>query len=339
MTWTLDDIVKLTGGQARGLTPTAITGVQTVDRADAGQMTFIGDEAHARRWPDSAAPIALVAESLDLAPGEGRALVRVGDVDLALALVLEAMAPPAPAPPVGVHESAVVDASATLGQQVRIGPHCVIGPDAVVGDGAALHAHVTVMDEVTIGAGCTLWPGVVVRERCTVGEGTILHANVAVGADGFGYRPAPEGQGLVKIPQIGAVAIGRGCEIGAGVCIDRAKFGLTEIGDGCKIDNLVQIAHNCRLGRCVIIAGQTGLAGSVTVGDGVVIGGGCDIRDHLSIGAGAKIAGGAQVMNDVPAGETWAGSPAQEYHKAVREYAAVRQLPELMKKAKKMMRE
>lgn len=331
-------IAEMTDGRLHGSADLVIASVQTVGRAQPGQLTFIGDDAHARRWADSGATVALVKQTLDLEPGEGRALVAVEDVDLALAEVLRALAPAGVEPDPGVHASAVVESGAAWGEDVRIGAHSFVGRDASIGRAAVIHPNVTVMPEASIGEGCVLWPGVVVRERCEIAAGTVLHPGVVIGADGFGYRPAADASGLVKIPQIGTVVIGRDCEIGANTCIDRGKFAATEIGDGCKIDNLVQIGHNCRLGRSVVIAGQTGLAGSVDVGDGVVIGGACDIKDHVSIGTGAKIAGGSQVMADVPAGETWAGSPAQEYHHAGREYAAVRQLPDLLKKFRKHLK-
>lgn len=341
MSLTTGRIAELTGGALRGSPDVPIEAVALLAEAGQGDLAFIGDAAHAKHWPDSRAAAALVDRKLDpLDPPapDARAIILVDDVDLALALVLEALAPPPVLPPVGVHPSAVIDPAASLGDGCRIGPLCVVGARAQVGDGCVFHDRVTVMADARIGRGVTMFSGAVVRERCAVGDGSILHAGAVVGADGFGYRPAPDGRGLVKIPQIGDVRIGRDVEIGANACVDRAKFGSTIVGDGCKIDNLVQIGHNCRLGRCVVIAGLSGLAGSITVGDGVMIGGAADLKDHITIGPGAKIAGGAQVMNDVPAGETWAGSPAQEYRRAAREYAAVRQLPEALKQVRKHLK-
>ncbi len=335
---TAHQIAELTGGRLVGDADAAITGVQTLDRAGADDLVFVGDAKHAAKLAATQARVVLLGSKLDVPEADGRAYIIVDDVDLALGKVLERFAPPPVLPEPGVHAAAVIDPTAQLGRQLRIGPHVVVGPGAQIGDGCVLHANVTVMAAVKLGAGLTLWPGVVVRERCTIGDGSILHPGVVVGTDGFGYRPDPDGRGIVKIPHIGTVQIGRLVEIGANTTIDRAKFDATVIGDACKIDNLVQIGHNCRLGRGVIIAGATGLAGSIEIGDGVVIGGAADIRDHLTIGPGARIAGGAQVMNDVPAGETWAGSPAQEYHAAVKQYAAVRQLPEIMKTVRKHLR-
>ncbi len=339
MPMTTRELADLVGGELRGPADLSLEAVEVVDRARPGYLTYVGDDKHAQRWADSAAAAALVDAKLELEPGPDRALIVVDDVDLALAAVLERFAPPPVLPNDGVDDHAVVNPTARIAASARVGPLCHVGPHVQIGPGTILHGSVTVMDHAVIGGGSVLWPGVVVRERCTIGDGCIIHPNAAIGADGFGYRPAPGGAGLVKIPQIGTVAIGQGVEIGAGACIDRAKVGQTVIGDGCKIDNLVQVGHNCRLGQCVVVAGHTALAGSVEIGDGVQIGGACDVKDHVTVGAGARIAGGSQVMNDVPAGETWAGSPAQEFHKAGRQYAAVRQLPEVMKQVRRKLRE
>jgi len=198
-----------------------------------------------------------------------------------------------------------------------------------------------VLDHAILGDHCVLWPAAVVRERCIVGHHCILHSHCTLGADGFGYRVGKTADGspyLHKIPQIGIVRLGDHVEIGANTAIDRAKFSETVIGDGTKIDNLVQIGHNVRIGRMCAISGSTGIAGSVTIGDGVTIGGMVAIKDHLTIGDGATLAGACQVMTHVPAGELWVGSPAREYHKAGREYAIIPKLPEMYRAFRKQKR-
>ena len=162
----------------------------------------------------------------------------------------------------------------------------------------------------------------------------LIHPNVTIGADGFGYRPAPGGKGLVKIPHIGNVVIHDDVEIGASACIDRAKFSSTIVGMGTKIDNLVQIAHNCVIGRFCILAGHAGMAGSSTLGDGVILGGRVSIKDHVNVGSGATVLGLGAVMNDIPAGETWGGMPAQDARQALREHVAIRKLPDILKQLK-----
>ena len=321
-------------GQLIGPAELPISGVESVDRANASQITLVGTTAYARAWPTSTAGAAIVDRDMPLDPGEGRALIRVDDPDIAVARVLEMFAPPPPRPGSGVHPSATIAADAHLGQGVEIGPGCSIGPRVSIGAGTCLHANVTILDDSTIGAECTLWPGVVVRERCSVGDRCILHPNVVVGSDGFGYRPSPDGRSLVKIPHIGTVRLGDEVELGAATCVDRGKFAETYIGDGTRVDNLCQIGHNCRIGRCVVMAGMTGLGGSVEIGDGAQIGGHAVIKEHCVIGPGGQLGGSSALMRDLPAGEAWFGSPARLAKTAFREFAALKRLPDAMRRMK-----
>ena len=337
LSFTTGSIADLVGGRLVGPGDLPITGVEQLALAGPDQLSFIGDEKHAERWAASAAAAALVTRGLEVEPQRNRALIFVDNADLAMAKVLAAFAPPPVLPPEGIHPTAQIDPSAELGANVRIGPGVVVGAAATVGDGCVLHARATLMNESHLGAGSTLWPGVVIRERCILGDRCILHPNAVIGADGFGYRPGetPRGPGLVKIPQIGIVRIGDDVEIGAGACVDRAKFSATFIDDGTKIDNLVQIGHNCRIGKNVVIAGCTAIAGSVTVGDGVMIGGMAAIKDHLKVGRGSRLTGGAQLMHDIPDGETWGGSPAMPLKQAARQAVALQKLPDLVKAFKR----
>lgn len=284
------------------------------DEAKREELTFIRTEAIAKKWNECGASIALISQSAASSAHEStsskRALIVVPDADLALNEVLKLLTPAGAAREPGVHATATVHHSVKLGAGVHIGPHCVIEENAVVADGAVLLAGSYVGPNAHVGAKTLLHPGVKVLERCRVGSLCILHSGVVIGADGFGYRPAPDGRGVVKVPHIGDVVIGDDVEIGANSCVDRAKFGSTTIGSGTKIDNLVQIAHNCRVGRCCIICGQAGLAGSVTLGDGVMLGAKAAIVDNVSIGSGAKVAAAAGVISDIPAGAAYMGSPA-----------------------------
>lgn len=326
-------IAQAVGGDLDGAGDLVVQGVERLELAGAEHLSFIGNQNYARLWAASASRVALVDRSLELPAGAGRALIRVADVDLALATVLQLFAPPRPAPPPGIHPTAVVHPSARVAADAMVGPYCVLGARVVIGSGTCLHAHVTVLDDSRIGRDCQIWPGTVVRERCQIGDRCILHANVTIGADGFGYRVGVEnGQPhLVKLPHIGGVRIGQDVEIGANTCVDRGKFSDTLIGDQTKIDNLCQIAHNCRIGRACVLAGQVGLAGSVTLGDGVVLGGKVAVKDHVTIGAGARLAACSAVMDDVPAAAVWGGYPARDARLALREHAAIRKLPQLLK--------
>lgn len=335
-TLTAAAIAELTDGQLAGADDIAITGMQALGDATPSDLSFVTDVKFIDGWAESDAAAALVPRDLEIEPGDGRALIRVDNVDLAVASVLEALAPTWPKPDAGVHASANVDPGANVAPTAHIGAGCYVGPGATLGEDVVLHPNVTVMNDSSIGDGTILWPGVVVRERCAIGRGCILHPNVTIGGDGFGYRPAADGSGLVKIPQIGTVEIGDDVEIGSGSCIDRGKFGATTIGDQTKIDNLVHIAHNCKVGRCVILTGQVGLAGSVVAGDGVMIGGNTAIRDHVTLGDGAKVGGHSGVMVDVEPGQTVAGTPAKDAKMLFREIASVAKLPDLIKRVKKL---
>lgn len=327
------DLATKLNGQLVGPGDLTVIGIEQVDLARPGQLTFVGDEKYAPLWASSKAIAVITTSAMNLTPGEGRALILVKNVDLATANALHLFAPPKVAPKPGIHPAAVVDPTATLGRDVAIGPGCVVGAHVSLGDGCILHANVTVMDHTTVGSRTELYPGVVVRDRCSIGALCIIHPNAVIGADGFGYRPSddPAKPGIVKIPQIGTVVIGNDVEIGAGTCIDRGKCSATTVGDGTKIDNMVQVGHNVRIGRCCIICGQCGIAGSTVLEDGVTLGGKVAVKDHITIGRGATIAATAAIMGDVPPGVTWGGYPARDMRTALREHAAVRKLPDLIK--------
>ncbi len=320
-------------GNLAGDASLTIHGIEQIERATTGQLTFIGSRSYLPQWETSGASAAIVNTDLAVEPGPGRALIRVANADLAMAEALALFEPPAAASPAGFHASATIDPTATIGPGTSIGAGCYIGPGVRIGQGTRLYPNVTILDESVIGDGCVLWPGVVVRDRCRIGHGCILHAGVSIGADGFGYRPSADRRSLVKIPHIGSVEIGNGVEIGANSCVDRGKFSATVVGDGTKIDNLVQIGHNCRIGRCCVIAACTGVAGSVTMGDGVMVGGCVAIKDHTTIGSGARIGGGSGVTADIPAGQTVVGYPAREHQDTLRQWAALKKLPEHLRDA------
>jgi len=334
-TYSITELAAKISGTMIGDASVNISGIEQIEVAGSNQLTFIGGKKYIPLWEKSLASAALVNEDLDVEPGPGRALIRVRDADLAMAEVLALFEPPAPAAMVGIHPTATVDSSAVIGEGVSIGAGCYVGAHVQIGVGTRLYPNVTVLDGTIIGAQCILWSGVVIRDRCKIGNGCILQIGVSIGGDGFGYRPSADGRSLVKIPHIGTVVLDDGVEIGANSTVDRGKFSATTIGACTKIDNLVQIGHNCRIGRCCVIAACTGVAGSVTIGDGVMIGGCVAIKDHTTIGSGARIGGGSGVAADVPAGQTVVGYPADAYHQTMRQWAALRKLPDLVREQKK----
>ena len=324
--YTIEDINALLKGELIGSTTQKIEGPEQLKNAKNSHITFIGSTKYIKYWEDSKACAAVVNDNLTVEPGDNRALIKVKNADLAMATILELFNPPAPEFETDIHPTAVIHESATIGDGCKIGANCYVGKNVALGNGVILYPNVCVFDETTIGDNTIAWSGTVIRERCIIGSHCIFHTNVSIGADGFGYRPSDDGRGLVKIPQIGNVVIGHYVEIGANSCVDRAKFSSTIIGDGCKIDNLVQIAHNSVMGRSCIMAGHSGLAGSVTLGDGVIIGGSASIKDHTTIHSGATVGAGSGVMGDVKAGETVLGYPAQDAKAMLKQWVMMRRL-------------
>ncbi|PHS08775.1 MAG: UDP-3-O-(3-hydroxymyristoyl)glucosamine N-acyltransferase [Kordia sp.] len=324
--FTIEAINTLLKGEIIGNTTQEILGIEEIKRATENQITFIGNQKYARLWNDSNAKIAIISDSVKIEPGEGRAFIKVKNADLVMAQLLDEFSPKSPEFVTEIHPTAVIHESVSLGKGCKIGAGCYIGKNVRIGDGTILYPNVTVFDDTIMGSNNIVWSGTVIRERTEIGSFCIFHNNVSIGADGFGYRPSVDGRGLVKIPHIGNVVIGNAVEIGANSCVDRAKFSSTIIGDGCKIDNLVQIAHNCVLGRSCIMAGGSGLAGSVTLGDGVIIGGSASIKDHITVHSGAIVGGGSGVMNDVPAGKTVLGYPACDSKEKIKQWVALRKL-------------
>jgi UDP-3-O-[3-hydroxymyristoyl] glucosamine N-acyltransferase len=324
-TYTIQEINQVIKGEIVGNTTAIITAPEQLEEAKDTEISFIGNKKYEKFWSDSKACVAVVNQDISIEPGENRAFIKVSNADLAMSQVLEMFAPPTPVFSVAIHPTAVVDASAKIGLGTNIGAGAYIGPNVIIGENVLIYPNVTVLDECTIGNQTTIWSGTVIRERCHIGSHCIIHPNATIGADGFGFRPDPE-RGLVKIPQIGNVIIGNGVEIGANSCVDRGKFSSTIVGDGCKIDNLVQIGHNSKLGKFCIMAGNSGLAGSVTLGNGVIIGGSASIKDHTVIGDGAIVGAGSGVTGDIPAGKTMLGYPAVEARDALKQWAILKRL-------------
>jgi UDP-3-O-[3-hydroxymyristoyl] glucosamine N-acyltransferase len=315
----------------------SITGLAMLTEARDTELSFLGDKRYLPELKASRAAAFVVQRRVQLPPDVRRPVLLVDDADLAMARIATLFAPPVPRPPAGVDPAARVSPTAQLGPGAAIGPHCFVGDRASIGARTVLHPGVFVGDDTVIGDDCELFPNVVVRERCTVGHRVIIHANAAIGSDGFGYRW--DGSKHAKIPQIGTVVIEDDVEIGSCACIDRAKFGVTRVGRGTKIDNLVQFAHNVVAGPHCLLVGQSGVAGSVTLGAGVVLGGQSAVRDHITMGDGSMLAACSGVMEDVEPRQVVSGLPAPPHRQSLREQAALRHLPELRTELRKLQDE
>ena len=311
-----------------------VTRIATLEEATADDVAYIASEKFVSNLATTKAGVVIVATKL-AAPAPATAVVlRVVDPEAAIGLLLAHFAPPASRPAVGVHPSAVIDPTATIGADVSVGPHVVVGEGATVGDRTVLHTAVVIGAHSRVGADCELFAHVVLRERVNVGHRVILHANATIGTDGFGYRW--DGSRHAKIPQIGTVVIEDDVEVGSNSCVDRAKFGETRIGRGTKIDNLVQVGHNVRTGAHCILCGQVGIAGSTRLGNGVVMGGHSGANGHITLADGTMVSAFGAVPNDTRPGEQLIGIPALPRREFLREQAALRALPELMKRVKQL---
>ncbi|MBW3571722.1 MAG: UDP-3-O-(3-hydroxymyristoyl)glucosamine N-acyltransferase [Gemmatimonadetes bacterium] len=329
---TIAEVARIVGGEVeRGDPQRTVHGVAPLDEAGPRELSFVAEARYYAYIHASRAAAVLVARGAAIQLPDGMAAVRVDDPRRALARVLDALYPPPAAAP-GVHATAV------LGPGVAVDSTASVGAYAVVGEGTRIGARATVHPHVVIGRGCHVGEDVVIHPHATlyddvtVGARSVVHSGARLGSDGFGF--VPEGDGLKKVPQVGGCRIAEDVEIGANSTIDRGSIGDTTVGRGTKIDNLVQIGHNCRIGSHVIIVSQVGISGSTRVGDGAVLGGQAGVQGHIEIGAGAKVGGQAGVTASVPAGATVSGYPARPHREAMRVQAAVFGLPKLVQRLK-----
>lgn len=324
--FTIAELAQRLGGTAEGDPAAVLTGVAGIAEAGPGDLTFL---EQARLLPAAAAGSAgavLLPAGLAL---PGRNLIRVANPRLAFAAAL-ALFHPRRRPEAGVHPTAVVAPGAEIDPSATVGPLCFVGAGARIGARAELGPQVHVGAGALIGEDALLHPGAIVLERVRLGARVILHAGAVIGADGFGY--VFEGGAHRKIPQVGTVEIGDDVEVGAGTTIDRATVGVTRIGRGTKIDNLVQVGHNTAVGEHVILVAQVGIAGSSRIGAGAVLGGQAGVGDHVEIGAGARVVGQSGVFRRIEPGATVSGFGPQPHGEFMRSQAVFEQLPQLRRR-------
>ena len=332
-TYTLAALADLIGGTVRGDAKVVITGVSDVEEAGPRDATWIAHSSYASKLGASRAGAVLVPADFGPTPMPA---VLCDRMDRSVARLLGAFAGPTSLPEPGIHPTALVHETAQIGPDAAIGPNVVLEAGVRIGASAVIHSGVFVGRGTTLGDRCVLWPHVVIREGCVVGHRVTIHPNTVIGADGLGYY-WDEG-GHRKVPHIGGVILEDDVEIGACTCIDRSKFGNTVVGRGTKIDNLVQIAHNVRVGEHCVLASQVGISGSVRIGNGCIFGGRSGAADNLVIGNGVRLAGGLAVAtHDIPDGMTVSGFPAQEHRKELREQASLRRLPALARQLKDLL--
>ncbi len=329
---TATEIARAVGGEVEGDGAVALHGLAGLQEAEPGSLSFLSSPRYAALMESTRAGAVIVSREWKGACG--CALIRAQNPDKAFAAAASLLGPKPVELPAGVHPTAVLAGDARLGAGVRIGPYCVLEPGVAVGARTILMAGCYLGHGTVVGEDCKLYPHVSVRESTRIGSRTIIHNGAVIGSDGFGY--VMDAGAWKKVPQIGTVEIGDDVEIGANVTVDRARFGKTVIGNDVKLDNLVQVAHNVRIGDHTAIAAQTAIAGSSTVGRYVQIGGQAGIAGHLSVGDQCVVGGGAGVTKSVPPKTFVSGYPAAPHSEACKIHAHLMRLPELKERVKQM---
>jgi UDP-3-O-[3-hydroxymyristoyl] glucosamine N-acyltransferase len=333
-TITAHAIAALVVGELIGDGKTAVSGVAPLDRAHESDLSILSSAKYAPMMAGTKAGIVLVDPEFRDTAGQPRARIIVQQpLEKLLSLLPRLYPEKSPAP--GVSATARIGRGAVLGERVSIGEYVVIGAGVRLADGATIGAHCAIGEGVSIGERTQLRPGVTIYPGATLGARTIVHSGARIGCDGFGYVFRDGAHN--KIPHVGRCIVGDDVEIGANSTIDRGSIDDTVIGNGTKIDNLVHIAHNVRIGQGCLVMAQAGVAGSTTIGDGAILAGQAGISGHVSIGAGARVAAQAGVFGNIPAGESWSGYPARPHREALRASAALFKLAGMMRRLEKLL--
>jgi UDP-3-O-[3-hydroxymyristoyl] glucosamine N-acyltransferase len=323
----LADLADQLGAQLHGNGDVDVTGVRGIEEAGPGEITFVANPRYASLARTTQAAAVLVQPDF---PEIATPTLRLANPYFAFAQALAIFyQPPRYAP--GIHPTAVIDPAATLGAEAHIGAYAVIGPDVRIGDHAVILPHVVLYPGVTVGHHFFAHAHAVVREGCVLGNHVTLENGVIIGSDGFGFAKDNAGSWR-KIPQSGPVRIGNHVDVQANACIDRATVGATEIADGAKIDNLVQIGHGSRIGKNTLVCAQAGLAGSSIIGANAILAGQAGVAGHCTLGDGVILTAQSGVSHDVPAGKMLSGSPAFDNRTWLRAVTAFQRLPEMLRR-------
>jgi UDP-3-O-[3-hydroxymyristoyl] glucosamine N-acyltransferase len=333
MNFTIANLAALCQATVIGGDNTAIIeSAADIMSAQAHQVTVLSDMKYAKYLKTSQAAACFIAENAtcDDVP-IGLALLKCADPEISFLTAIKTLYPEKQRP-ARISPQAEIDETAVLGAAVSVGAFSTIGAGCVIGDNSRIFAGVQIGDNVRLGKNCQIYPQVVIYDHCELGDNVIIHAGSVIGADGFGYKFRNNQH--VKVPHVGNVVIADNVEIGANTCIDRGALGSTSIGAGSKIDNLVQLGHNNKVGKNVIICGQSGISGSCTIEDGAILAGSSGIADHVTIGHHAVVMARSGVSQNIAPATQVFGSPAKDKKVAWRELAALSKLPELLKKIK-----
>jgi len=320
-------LAELVGGELIGEPNIEIAGVAPPNRARPGDLALLTSRQYLADLSETRASAVLVSTALAGMTSVDVPRIVVADPQLALLRTLQTLYPD-PQPAWGVDATAQIGQGTRWGGRIAVGPYATVGRHVRCGDGCRIGPHAVVEDGVTLGAGCTVEAHAVVHAGVTLGARVRVRTGARVGGTGFGF--AMTDQGVERVPQVGGCRVSDDVEIGANSTVDRGTLGDTEIGEGTKIDNLVQVAHNVRIGaRCVVMA-QVGIAGSVVVEDDVLLAGQAGLADHLRVGAGARVAAQSGIIGDIPAGATVSGYPARNHRSVLRQTAALERLTHIV---------
>jgi len=327
-------IAQLVQGELAGDAAATVGAIAPLDRARPDQLSFCGSAKYGAQMETSAAGVVLVSPELAALPSPARARIVVANPhEAVLALIPRFYRVPVRTP--GIHPTAVIGAGVTMGEAPSVGPYAVLEAGAVLGNRVTVGAHTVVGAGAHLGDDTQLYAGVTVYANARLGKRVIIQSGARIGSDGFGY--VFRGDRHEKIPHVGGCILEDDVEVGANSTIDRGSIDDTVIGAGTKIDNLVQVAHNVRIGRLCLLISQAGIAGSAHIEDGCVLGGQVGVAGHLTIGQGATVAAQAGVFGDVPAGQTWSGYPARPHKDALRAQAALFKLPSLLRRIERLL--
>lgn len=325
LTRTVQELADYLGGVVQGNGAKLISGLGTLETAGPDAVTFLANSKYASKVAETSAGAVLMA------PGGqryGRTAIEVANPYLGFAKLLTLFYT-TPHEPVGVLPAAIVSDTATIGEGTSIYPGACIGRNVVVGNRTVIYSGAVLYDNVIIGEDCTIHANAVVRERCRIGNRCIIQPGVVIGSDGFGY--APDGSSYYRIPQVGIVVLEDDVEIGANSCIDRAAVEVTRISRGTKLDNLVQVAHNCQIGEDCMIVSQVGISGSAKIGNHVTLAGQVGVAGHLTIGDNVLVGAQSGVPSSLPANAAYSGSPTMPHKEWLKSAMVVPRLPELKK--------
>lgn len=328
-------LAQLVRGELRGDGNRPITGAAGLDQAGPQDISYLVDEKHLPTLKNSRAGACIIGEkAAKLVTSTELVLIVVADALDAFLVALQRFRPQAIRREIGISPAANVSPQAVIGEGCNIHPGACVEAGVVIGPGCDVYPGAYIGNDCQVGAGCILYPNAVLYSGCILGDRVIVHAGAVLGADGFGYRFRDNR--FEKIPQLGWVEVQNDCEIGANATIDRGMIGATVIGEGTKIDNLVMIGHNGRIGRHNAFASQVGLAGSVTTGDYVRMAGQVGIADHVHIGQGAVLGAKAGVHNDLPGNQAYLGAPARPEAEAIRILMTQTKLPDMRKQLREL---